>query len=111
MRDRELPYHREHRRVVGWVIDPLHVPQHEEDEGLQRNAHVVEGARDEDPKEVLHQAACEEEGCEEEGCEEEGCEEEGCEEDGCVGVRWRCEVEVWVGKVPVEAREQSGQLG
>jgi len=29
-----------------------------------------------------------------------------CEEEGC-----GCEVDVWVGKVPVEAREQSGQLG
>ena len=31
----ELAYHREHGRIALWVVHLLHVPHHEEDEGLQ----------------------------------------------------------------------------
>ena len=48
----ELADHGEERGAVRGIFDSLHVAQHEEHERLERDAHVVERARHEHPKEV-----------------------------------------------------------
>ena len=51
-RGAQLRDHREEGGESLWVVDLLDVAEHEENEGLEGDAHVIEDARDEDPEEV-----------------------------------------------------------